>query len=159
MPPPLSVLSLEGEDRSRNRSMRKLANTLDMEMMKWEWVMCGRRGEGRTGGMGSEVCMDKCMCKSQTVGLPSLTRISKMKAKWRMGNFGNCLLPHFQSWKKACQRVFTTSASCWTAYCDIDVNWRGVSLAVQTYCMILVDSLRHSTSTGTITTGKQCVLT
>ena len=40
--------------------MRRLGYTvemtfLDMEKMKWEWVMCGRIGEGRTSGTGELV--------------------------------------------------------------------------------------------------------
>jgi len=52
---PPSPFSLEGKDRGTQ--MRKVANTvkmasLDTEMMKWERVVCGRKGEG------SEVCME-----------------------------------------------------------------------------------------------------
>ena len=61
-PPSLSHYCLEGEDVEMA--------SLDVEMMKWEWIICGRSGEGRTGGMASEVYMDKGMCKSQTAGWP-----------------------------------------------------------------------------------------
>jgi len=63
--------------------MRELANTvemasLDMEMtvrVNWVW-------EERTSIMASEVCMDKDMCKGQTVESPGS---AKMQAKEKNG--------------------------------------------------------------------------
>ena len=71
--------------------MRRLVNTveiasLDMEMMEWEWVVCGRRGEGRTSCVASEVCM----CKSWTTAwMTRITRISKSGSQERKANYGN----------------------------------------------------------------------
>ena len=41
--------------------MRELGDTVEMACLDKEVsrVVCGRRGEGRTGGVGSEECMDE----------------------------------------------------------------------------------------------------
>ena len=44
-------------------------------------------GEGKTGGIASEVCMDKGMCKSWTVESPRSPGSAKRQGKKRMGNY------------------------------------------------------------------------
>jgi len=45
MPPSFSHYYLE-EDWGRDEKAVEMAS-LDVEIMKWEWVMCGRRGRGK----------------------------------------------------------------------------------------------------------------
>ena len=84
--------------------------SLDVEVMKWEWVVCGEERGRENCGMANEVCMDKGMCKNQTCWSPGSPRSAKMKAKeeWATGSWMN--------FRIACQRVFSTNActvSCW----------------------------------------------
>ena len=64
---------------------------LDTEMTS---ESCGRRGEGRTSSMASEVCMDKgkgCV-KAELRNCLDQPDQQKCKAKKRMGNYGYCML-------------------------------------------------------------------
>jgi len=79
---PSSLLITVYKEKTKEE-MRKLASTvkmafLDTEIMKWEWVVCGRRQEGSTSGMAGDVCMDKGTCKSRTAGWPGSTRSAKV---------------------------------------------------------------------------------
>jgi len=51
------------------------------EMMKCEWVTCGKRGKGRTSSTGSEVGVDKDICKSWTAGSTGSETECKLKKK------------------------------------------------------------------------------
>ena len=53
--------------------------------------VCGRRGEGRTSGMASVVCMEKGMCNAGLQDYLNHPDQPRCKAK-RMANDGNCLL-------------------------------------------------------------------
>jgi len=81
MSPSLSHYCLEGEDQGGDGKDGKycVGGPLGYGDMKWQWVMCGRRGEGRTCGMASEVCMDKGTCKSRTAGSPGSAKCKPKK--------------------------------------------------------------------------------
>ena len=97
--------------------------SLNVETMKWEWVVCGRRGEG---SMASEVCMDKAMCKSQTARSPGVIRTYPITMGIQ-GSLYSCDFgdPIFCLWKfttcltLAVQVQFSRNVKCKMSECKV----------------------------------------